>query len=602
MFSGFISYSRKNAHFARHLHKRLEAYRIPKGLRNLRAEKLGRFFLDQNELPASASLTAELQKQLLASDALIVISSPEAAASEWVNKEIEYFKDNCPERKIFCVIVSGDPPECFPPSLRDDEPLAPDFRSSADGEELGFAKLVAGLLNVNLGELQNRELLKVREERRRFALISSSLIVLSVVSLVSVALATFLFKQSENREIRAQQFATQAGDIANDVITDMSALTIDEALSIGTFQRLSRTLMSNLMRLRELGLTDFESEYNLIEMFRLFALSNFDDETASNEALARAEQIFDEINIPPEQSYQKPKLEIILKSASAQLACFHGSCQKGLNIYADALSDLDEAIDTHKGLIARANLYMQAGKQNLDFAKLLEAHDPDYPRIRRALNKSIGYLTEITVAGEEEKRRKNMIADAEATLKRIPTDDSLEAKRLAAINVCRSAFDYWEANRTYSGYSQNVLDEFQASTNCMIQSSSVGYHAGDIETVCRAYHNLHRQRYLADLMRDKTHPAVMANHELNMEMSEAYFAVMCGSPERAADAMEDLRSKMEAVQKEYSTIPAIQQTLEKIMPMFRNYELLLEQDGLQERDVQFSDGRYYYEPPDDSPN
>ncbi len=66
----------------------------------------------------------------------IVICSPQAAKSKWVNEEILAFKRLGREDRIFCLIVGGEPnatdmpgredEECFPPALR--------FRLGQDGD------------------------------------------------------------------------------------------------------------------------------------------------------------------------------------------------------------------------------------------------------------------------------------------------------------------------------------------------------------------------------------------------------------------------------------------------------------------------------------
>ena len=62
-----------------------------------------------------------------ASEFLIVVCSPRSAKSEWVNKEIAWFKANRDPHKILAVVVDGEPgatfmpgreaEECFPPAL-----------------------------------------------------------------------------------------------------------------------------------------------------------------------------------------------------------------------------------------------------------------------------------------------------------------------------------------------------------------------------------------------------------------------------------------------------------------------------------------------------
>ena len=69
-------------------------------------------------------LSDELEKQLQSSEYLIVICSPHASRSEWVNKEIQVFIDEGRLGNIIPFIVEGLPhagsavEECFPQALK----------------------------------------------------------------------------------------------------------------------------------------------------------------------------------------------------------------------------------------------------------------------------------------------------------------------------------------------------------------------------------------------------------------------------------------------------------------------------------------------------
>src|SRR5262245_42940284 len=97
-YVAFISYSHVDREVARWLHRGLESYRIPPHLRTSieLPEKSGRLspvFLDREELPSSTDLAESVRIALDASDALIVVCSPTAARSRWVNEEVRRFKE-----------------------------------------------------------------------------------------------------------------------------------------------------------------------------------------------------------------------------------------------------------------------------------------------------------------------------------------------------------------------------------------------------------------------------------------------------------------------------------------------------------------------------
>ena len=151
------------------LQRSLERYRVPRRLqRELAAgrslpARLYPVFRDRDELASSSDLDAAIQAALDDSDALIVICSPAAAASQWVNAEIRRFRASGRQHRIFTFIVAGGTKaaatDCaFPPALliaedgtRLPEPLAADPAEHADGRRGALLKIAAGLLDVRVG-------------------------------------------------------------------------------------------------------------------------------------------------------------------------------------------------------------------------------------------------------------------------------------------------------------------------------------------------------------------------------------------------------------------------------------------------------------------
>ncbi len=150
-YCAFISYNRADTAVATWLLRRLETYRVPKrlvgtmGAHGVIGRRLGKVFRDRDELAAADDLGAVVRAGLADSDALIVICSPAAATSRWVNAEIEAFQKLGRPERIFAYVVAGSPgvaagPDCpFPPALiaRDaadtmQEPMAADARPSGD--------------------------------------------------------------------------------------------------------------------------------------------------------------------------------------------------------------------------------------------------------------------------------------------------------------------------------------------------------------------------------------------------------------------------------------------------------------------------------------
>lgn len=182
-YAAFISYSSKDAAFAKRLHRTLESYRISPQLGSfpLSGDSRGKnrlypCFLDRDELPCG-DLGEAIKKALRESGALIVICSPNSAKSDWVDKEIRFYESLGRGDRIFAIIAGGEPgavetgneaAECFPPALRTDarlrageaaplEVLAGDARRGFDGFRNAWLKVLAGILRVNLGSLIDRD-------------------------------------------------------------------------------------------------------------------------------------------------------------------------------------------------------------------------------------------------------------------------------------------------------------------------------------------------------------------------------------------------------------------------------------------------------------
>ena len=223
-YRAFISYSHRDEVFCARLHRRLETYRPPRKAfadSEQNSGSRGRIrpvFRDQDELASSDSLSSAIETALDESEVLIVLCSPASAQSRWVNEEIAYFRRNYPERKVFPIVIDGDPganPRENPQTAAfaeamlladiDDpdgllgEPLAADARKEADGFTIAFLKLVAAILDVPFDRLRQRDLRR-RQRRLAFALVATT--ALSATLAVMAWRATVA--RDEAREARAQ--------------------------------------------------------------------------------------------------------------------------------------------------------------------------------------------------------------------------------------------------------------------------------------------------------------------------------------------------------------------------------------------------------------
>lgn len=234
-YAAFISYSHDDADFARWLHRAIEAYRVPAALVGTPGEfgplpaRLGAVFRDEEELAGASELGPKLVEALRHSRALIVVCSPRAARSRWVDQEIRTFKVMHPDRPVFAVIARGahgDPArECFPEplcyALLDDgstnrarplEPLAPDAQK-LDRRTLRL-KVIAGLLGVGYGALEDREHRRARTRTAWLATVSTMLVVvLSLLSMAAIGYARVAVAERKRAE-HARDEAVRARDLA----------------------------------------------------------------------------------------------------------------------------------------------------------------------------------------------------------------------------------------------------------------------------------------------------------------------------------------------------------------------------------------------------
>lgn len=160
----FLSFSHKDHRFGARLLARLKHYRVPAALREAHGRRLRVTSRDRAEVMAGGELSERLKHELTASDALIVVCSPRAAASRWVNQEIAAFKLMGKGARIIPVIVHGDEAEALPLTLRFDvdadggptdhadatQRTVVDLRRGGDGWRRGRVKIIAAVLGADV--------------------------------------------------------------------------------------------------------------------------------------------------------------------------------------------------------------------------------------------------------------------------------------------------------------------------------------------------------------------------------------------------------------------------------------------------------------------
>ena len=250
-YRAFISYSHQDKSWAGWLHKALETYAIPKRLvgqstaAGVIPRRLAPIFRDREELASATDLGRKVNEALAESANLLVICSPHAATSRWVNEEVLAFKRLGRSERIFCLIVDGEPnasdlagraaEECFAPALRfkldannqltaeRTEPIAADARADKDGKTNAKLKLIAGLLDLDFDALKRRE--RKRRARRMAALAALALAVTATTTTLAIA-ALIARHAAERRQKQAEDLVDfMLGDL-NDKLRQVSRLDI----------------------------------------------------------------------------------------------------------------------------------------------------------------------------------------------------------------------------------------------------------------------------------------------------------------------------------------------------------------------------------------
>jgi hypothetical protein len=191
-FRAFVSYSHADENWGAWLQRSLERFRAPKEFAARLTEagkplRLAPVFRDREDLPVAGNLNDAIRQALADSEFQIVLCSPNAAKSRWVNEEIKLFNRLHGPGRTFAIIVAGEPgsggdTECFPPALRfkldrngemtaePAEPLAADAREEGDGKRVALLKTAAGILGVGLDDLVRRD---ARARTRRMQAIAA---------------------------------------------------------------------------------------------------------------------------------------------------------------------------------------------------------------------------------------------------------------------------------------------------------------------------------------------------------------------------------------------------------------------------------------------
>lgn len=226
-FRAFVSYCHMDKAFAAWLQRRLEGYRLPRRLADRVTPlpgqapgRIGPVFRDREDLSAATDLSAAVREAIAASSALVVVASPDGARSHWVTREIDLFRELHPDAPILVALARGEPNEALPEALRRDdaEPLCADFRRQGDGKRLAFLKIVAGLADLPLDTLVQRD---AQRQVRRVTAVTFGAAVLAVIMALLLLIALRAREEAERQRNETERQRVAAEGLVEFMLTDL---------------------------------------------------------------------------------------------------------------------------------------------------------------------------------------------------------------------------------------------------------------------------------------------------------------------------------------------------------------------------------------------
>lgn len=130
----FMSYSRTDVEFAERLQQALE--RFAKPWRQPRSLKV---FRDMSSLTPDGGMWGAIERGLERSDWFLLLASPEAASSPWVERELSWWLEHRSIDRILIVVVAGDDADADGDTVDDRAAVIPPaLRGAFSGDEPGW--------------------------------------------------------------------------------------------------------------------------------------------------------------------------------------------------------------------------------------------------------------------------------------------------------------------------------------------------------------------------------------------------------------------------------------------------------------------------------
>ena len=230
VYDGFVSYS--------HAADDLLAPRLQAGLQRFAKpwwkRRALRIFRDESSLSANPHLWSSITDALDESGWFVLLLSPEAAESEWVNQEIEYWLEHKDADRIIPVLTDGNfawtsagiAGDAVPATLHgafSDEPRWVDLRFARTDEQLDLknpqfsaavADVASAIRGVPKDELASEEVRQHRRTLRTAWAAGAMLAVLAVVAVGASILSAQNAAEADRQAVRADANAAEAQQLA----------------------------------------------------------------------------------------------------------------------------------------------------------------------------------------------------------------------------------------------------------------------------------------------------------------------------------------------------------------------------------------------------
>jgi tetratricopeptide (TPR) repeat protein len=454
-----------------------------------------RVFRDDTSLSATPQLWPSIEQALAQSRYLLLLSSPESAASPWVGKEVEYWLTNKSTDTLLIGVTSGTldwdgkkgdfrwrPAPPLPAVLRGRFPAEPKwvdlaaYRDGADPRDARFLDLGADFAAAIQG-MPKEDLLsqEVRQQKRALRLAVSAAGVMLLLAVGAVTAGIIAKVQAE----RAERNFAAAEDTVNGLIfniaqglRDVEGIRLESLDKIlgqvrKTVERLTATDPDNprLMRDKAVMLDEFAKTY--------LAAGNLAAAQKSAEESNALLQRLTETGGANKDSERNVSVSLVrigdVKRAQGDgpgaLAAYEAALAKDRERAVDKANDVaqqDISIDLDR--IADIKLYagdstgaLKAYEESLDIRRALAAADPSLAARQRAVSVSLGKLCDVKrdagdakgalAACEEELAIARRLAEADPGNTELQRDVAIGLARLGGLKL--SAGEFAEALAAY---------------------------------------------------------------------------------------------------------------------------------------------------------